>query len=373
MMLRFGPRPSLSLSLPVVPSDILDPPTPHTPTPSYHGHGYYNHYQLPTPPYTPRPHPHHYPHPHNQMALFTPHEMHALGSFFSSFDDDPRLSSATRSLLSNSANGTVVDPDGWSMSEDDIRAAVRDAQAATARRQREDEMVNAAGGVVAERTMNELLTWPPPSKRPGVGGGEAPPAKRLRRSVGMGLHSPATTASSPSPPALAGLGASHVPNTSAFSVPAKRLAPRAGPSSEPASAPAPGGKKRAALLSPSQKKANHIQSEQKRRANIRRGYDALCAAVPALVLECAKPDAKGADKNGTTRSEGLVLGKTIDHIQDLLARQSSLRARLDAARSLRPQTASGAPPTPAWERRWDGGTGAMDEYEGEGEDDDDDE
>jgi hypothetical protein len=36
------------------------------------------------------------------------------------------------------------------------------------------------------------------------------------------------------------------------------------------------------LLSPSQKKANHIQSEQKRRANIRRGYEALCENVPAL-------------------------------------------------------------------------------------------
>jgi hypothetical protein len=36
------------------------------------------------------------------------------------------------------------------------------------------------------------------------------------------------------------------------------------------------------LLSPSQKKANHIQSEQKRRANIRRGYEALCETVPAL-------------------------------------------------------------------------------------------
>lgn len=36
------------------------------------------------------------------------------------------------------------------------------------------------------------------------------------------------------------------------------------------------------LLSTSQKKANHIQSEQKRRANIRRGYEALCDTVPAL-------------------------------------------------------------------------------------------
>ena len=36
------------------------------------------------------------------------------------------------------------------------------------------------------------------------------------------------------------------------------------------------------LLSPSQKRANHIQSEQKRRANIRRGYESLCEVVPAL-------------------------------------------------------------------------------------------
>lgn len=42
------------------------------------------------------------------------------------------------------------------------------------------------------------------------------------------------------------------------------------------------GSSKPALLSPSQKRANHIQSEQKRRANIRRGYEALCEAVPAL-------------------------------------------------------------------------------------------
>lgn len=42
------------------------------------------------------------------------------------------------------------------------------------------------------------------------------------------------------------------------------------------------GSAKGALLSPSQKRANHIQSEQKRRANIRRGYEALCETVPAL-------------------------------------------------------------------------------------------
>jgi hypothetical protein len=36
------------------------------------------------------------------------------------------------------------------------------------------------------------------------------------------------------------------------------------------------------LLTAQQKKANHILSEQKRRAKIRRGYDALCEVVPAL-------------------------------------------------------------------------------------------
>jgi len=50
----------------------------------------------------------------------------------------------------------------------------------------------------------------------------------------------------------------------------------------PSSTGAPGLPKQQALLSPSQKKANHIQSEQKRRANIRRGYEALCETVPAL-------------------------------------------------------------------------------------------
>jgi hypothetical protein len=36
------------------------------------------------------------------------------------------------------------------------------------------------------------------------------------------------------------------------------------------------------LLTAQQKKANHILSEQKRRAKIRRGYDALCEVVPNL-------------------------------------------------------------------------------------------
>ena len=56
------------------------------------------------------------------------------------------------------------------------------------------------------------------------------------------------------------------------------------------------------LLSVSQKKANHIQSEQKRRANIRRGYAALCETVPALreaIREEEEAEKKDADPNIT--------------------------------------------------------------------------
>lgn len=55
------------------------------------------------------------------------------------------------------------------------------------------------------------------------------------------------------------------------------------------------------LLSPSQKKANHIQSEQKRRANIRRGYEALCDTVPALreaIREEEEAEAHGEGRVG---------------------------------------------------------------------------
>lgn len=62
---------------------------------------------------------------------------------------------------------------------------------------------------------------------------------------------------------------------------------------------------RATLLSPSQKKANHIQSEQKRRANIRRGYDALCETVPTLREACqAEDEQQLADSKTRSRRRG---------------------------------------------------------------------
>jgi hypothetical protein len=66
-------------------------------------------------------------------------------------------------------------------------------------------------------------------------------------------------------------------------VPSKRprSSSQSAPAISPVSAVAPSQSK-PPLLTAQQKKANHILSEQKRRAKIRRGYDALCEVVPAL-------------------------------------------------------------------------------------------
>ncbi|KZT18127.1 hypothetical protein NEOLEDRAFT_1143796 [Neolentinus lepideus HHB14362 ss-1] len=148
-----------------------------------------------------------------------------------------------------------------------------------------------------------------------------------------------------------------------------------------------------ALLTPTQKKANHIQSEQKRRANIRRGYEALCDTVPALREAIAKEEeenrvreegAEGTRKNkgkkgkkkrveevekldgrAGPRSENIVLQKTIDYITDLVGERAALLARLHRARSrLQPDhpalRSSSANTVPLWEREWTGGTGDAD-------------
>ncbi|KAI9000619.1 hypothetical protein BD414DRAFT_430165 [Trametes punicea] len=172
------------------------------------------------------------------------------------------------------------------------------------------------------------------------------------------------------------------------------------------------GGSKGALLSPSQKRANHIQSEQKRRANIRRGYEALCEVVPALreairaeegrehaaVSARGEREDEGAEhgvgpkgkgravsgdgREGTEkgrkkrkgesekpdgragpRSENVVLQKTIDYITSLLADRAALTQRLQIARGVLPL---GHPAThvdprhldargvPLWEREWNG-------------------
>lgn len=155
---------------------------------------------------------------------------------------------------------------------------------------------------------------------------------------------------------------------------------------------------RSQLLSASQKRANHIQSEQKRRANIRRGYEALCDTVPALREAIRKEEEEatgiltnsggGSSRNATRkkkakntnddgekidgragpRSENIVLQKTIDYIQELNATKEDLLRRLAQARSvlpsdhplLTPQCVAGET-APLWEREWNYSPDADDE------------
>ncbi|KAN0063915.1 hypothetical protein ACQY0O_003521 [Thecaphora frezii] len=52
------------------------------------------------------------------------------------------------------------------------------------------------------------------------------------------------------------------------------------------------------LLTEAEKKANHIASEQKRRANIRKGYELLCDIVPPLKEALEREARKGKDDEG---------------------------------------------------------------------------
>ncbi|GAA5927975.1 hypothetical protein JCM3775_002779 [Rhodotorula graminis] len=178
--------------------------------------------------------------------------------------------------------------------------------------------------------------------------------------------------------------------------PRKLLGPsRASSTPSESPAPAQGGGK-GALLTAEQKKANHIASEQKRRAAIRQGYDGLCEVVPALraavqefeervrkvtsgaaggagaagggaeatgadgALDGAKGGkgkkrlGRGLDGQSTTgalmggiqvggekidgragpKSEAVVLGKTVERVRFLLDQRSTLLSRLSDAYAL---------------------------------------
>ncbi|CAG8471674.1 6476_t:CDS:2 [Funneliformis caledonium] len=68
------------------------------------------------------------------------------------------------------------------------------------------------------------------------------------------------------------------------------------------------------LLTEAEKKANHIASEQKRRQNIRLGFDQLVEIVPTL-SQCH-------------RSEALILQKSVEYIQQLLMQKNELKGRV---------------------------------------------
>ncbi|KAF9936775.1 hypothetical protein BGZ67_001994 [Mortierella alpina] len=98
----------------------------------------------------------------------------------------------------------------------------------------------------------------------------------------------------------------HSPDTS------RTLSPTKNPSSNQAQ---PRSKKpQHELLTDAEKKANHIASEQKRRQNIRVGFDSLVEIVPTL-SECH-------------RSEALILQKSVDYIHRLLNQKDELKNRV---------------------------------------------
>ncbi|CAG8695932.1 16459_t:CDS:2, partial [Acaulospora morrowiae] len=73
------------------------------------------------------------------------------------------------------------------------------------------------------------------------------------------------------------------------------------------------------LLTEAEKKANHIASEQKRRQNIRLGFDQLVEIVPTL-SQCH-------------RSEALILQKSVEYIQQLLMQKNELKERVKSLES----------------------------------------
>ncbi|KAK9767302.1 Transcription factor [Basidiobolus ranarum] len=68
------------------------------------------------------------------------------------------------------------------------------------------------------------------------------------------------------------------------------------------------------LLSEKEKKANHIASEQKRRQNIRLGFEQLVDIVPTL-SQCH-------------RSESAILQKSVEYIHQLIAQRQQLKQRI---------------------------------------------
>lgn len=75
-----------------------------------------------------------------------------------------------------------------------------------------------------------------------------------------------------------------------------------------------GEKKKGAhtLLTEAEKKANHIASEQKRRANIRKGYEMLCDLIPALREDGEgeeQQEVDGMDEDGDGEDEDVKRGK----------------------------------------------------------------
>lgn len=234
-------------------------------------------------------------------------------------DDDPdlRLLGAVRALTGAGTGEPMVDE----LSEDDVRAALKDAQTMRDRFIEEHRLcVQRHDSVAAvQRAMSALAShaWPPAETATTTT--ERPPK---RRRVGASSHA----------------------------VPTRQEVP---PPVEPPSPPPPRATKlgRKRTLTAGQRKANHILSEQRRRARIREACDRLCEVVPALHAPA---------------SEEVVIQNTIEHVQSLLDRQNALLEQLDRAR--KGHVPAGGT-LALWERKWEGGADAEDGDEAEGSED----
>lgn len=115
---------------------------------------------------------------------------------------------------------------------------------------------------------------------------------------------------------------------------------------------------RQALLSPSQKRANHIQSEQKRRANIRRGYEALCEVVPAL-REAIRLEEAGLGEYLSSLAQrvpyfAVVRSASVCRCVDTFAQSAFpfvFPSRSSILNRSRRQTPGQIPPVPSWQDR----------------------
>ena len=364
-----------------------------------------------------------------QMSLLTPSESHAFQSFLSSIDYDYSIVES------------IVAAADWTTLSDEIGVPVPHA--------------GPAKEALAKAT-KDLITLPPappssssawegtelkdiaffkPLRLPGPTHQALPPdiAKQRQdfdhlqnimnnaqppmhpRAAPPRFHRPSTSASSSSSSATNTAGPSRLPpskrslseESSSSSASPKRLRPSPSRANASTSSQAlSGSASKPALLTASQKKANHIQSEQKRRANIRRGYEALCETIPALreAIRAEEEASSGLGSGGKKRrsrgrvgddgekidgragprSENIVLAKSkpplpfvrspvltqptaVEYIQQLLAQRQHFIERLQRARAMLPpgHPALGLTRPPGevslWEREWSGGLDAKDD------------
>ncbi|KAI0243510.1 Transcription factor, partial [Massospora cicadina] len=87
------------------------------------------------------------------------------------------------------------------------------------------------------------------------------------------------------------------------------------------------GKKSAEeLLTEEQKKLHHIASEQKRRRNIKLGYDRLAEIIPTLRAEF--------EQSSCIPSETVILQRTVEYLKSLVRERDALEADIKKLQEL---------------------------------------